>query len=136
MSDKRKINAGERMEEYARDHGTYNQEKNSYVITEKHAQFDFELPEGFFELKVASTPNGIVVYSGFNKKKLDEFLSGFSVNEEELNDMFRPIRDAADNVVVAFSKRLNEKLNDEILSILKKFDPGLIKKLLESLDKN
>lgn len=33
MSDKRKINAGERMEEYARDHGTYNQEKNSYVIT-------------------------------------------------------------------------------------------------------
>lgn len=134
MSDKRKINAGERMEEYARDHGTYNQEKNSYVITEKHTQFDFELPEGFFELKVASTPNGIVVYSGFNKKKLDEFLSGFSVNEEELNDMFQPIRDAADNVAVAFSKRLDEKLNDEILSILKKFDSGLIKKLLESLD--
>ena len=48
--------------------------------------------------------------------------------------MFQPIRDAADNVVVAFSKRLDEKLNDEILSILKKFDPGLIKKLLESLD--
>ena len=135
MSDKKRFNAEERLEEYAKEHGTYDKEKNSYVITEKHAQFGFKLPEGFFELKVASTPNGIVVYSGFNKKKLDEFLSGFSVNEEELNDMFQPIRDAADNVAVAFSKRLDGKLNDEILSILKKFDTGLIKKLLESLDK-
>ena len=136
MSDKKRFNAEERLEEYAKEHGTYDKEKNSYVITEKHAQFDFKLPEGFFELNIASTPNGIVVYSGFNKKKLDEFVSDYSITEEELDDMFQPIRDEADNVVVAFSKRLGGKLNDEILSILKKFDTGLIKKLLESLDKN
>ena len=136
MSDKKSFNVEERLEEYAKEHGTYDKEKNSYVITEKHAQFDFKLPEGFFELNIASTPNGLVVYSGFDKKKLDEFLSDYPITEEEIDAMFQPIRDAADNVAVAFSKKLKEKINDDMLSILKSVDVGLIKKLLESLDKN
>lgn len=35
MSDKKRFNAEEKIEEYAREHGTYNKEKNSYVIAEK-----------------------------------------------------------------------------------------------------
>ena len=48
MSDIKRFNSEEEMLNYAKEKGDFDKEKNSYTIEEKHAQFGFKLPAGFF----------------------------------------------------------------------------------------
>ena len=136
MSDFKRFNSEEEMLDYAKEKGNFDKEKNTYTIEEKHAQFGFELPEGFFELKIASNQKGLMVYSGFNKRLLKDLDPCNVISDEELEAIFKPIRDAAEVTSVTLSKKLTENLNNKLASLLKESSADFLKKVFEEFEKH
>lgn len=136
MSDIKRFNSEEEMLNYAKEKGNFDKEKNTYTIEEKHAQFGFELPEGFFELKIAFNQKGLMVYSGFNKRLLKELDPCNVISGKELEAIFKPIRDVAEITTVTLSKKLTENLDNKLASLLKESSTDFLKKIFEEFEKH
>lgn len=136
MSDIKRFNTEEEMLNYAKEKGNFDKEKNSYTIEERHAQFGFKLPAGFFELNVASNQKGLFVYSGFDKKLLEELDPCGVLDEEELDTIFQPIRDAAERAAITLQKKLETNLTNKLASILEGSSTDFIKKIFEEFEKH
>ena len=135
MSDIKRFNTEEEMLNYAKEKGNFDKEKNSYTIEERRAQFGFKLPAGFFELNVASNQKGLFVYSGFDKKLLELDPCGV-LDEEELDTIFQPIRDAAEKAAITLQKKLETNLTNKLASILEGSSTDFIKKIFEEFEKH
>lgn len=110
--------------------------KNSYTIEERRAQFGFKLPAGFFELNVVSNQKGLFVYSGFDKKLLEELDPCGVLDEEELDTIFQPIRDAAEKAAITLQKKLETNLTNKLASILEGSSTDFIKKIFDEFEKH
>ena len=87
-------------------------------------------------MNVASNQKGLFVYSGFDKKLLEDLDPCGVLTEEELDTIFQPIRDAAEKAAITLQKKLETNLTNKLASILEESSTDFIKKVFEEFEKH
>lgn len=85
---------------------------------------------------MASNQKGLFVYSGFDKKLLEELDPCGVLDKEELDTIFQPIRDAAEKAAITLQKKLETNLTNKLASILEGSSTDFIKKIFEEFEKH
>lgn len=70
------------------------------------------------------------------KKLLEELDPCGVLDEEELDTIFQPIRDAAEKAAITLQKKLETNLTNKLASILEGSSTDFIKKIFEEFEKH